>query len=130
MLVKYKSTYRKIGMGLLSFFPEHRDLDRLLATMNEYETEPDRQLFLWKEQEGFIGLIGVKLEENLVQVTHVCVNPSHRNQGFGKRIVRGIQELYPELPMIPDEATAEFLSKYEQSLAQDDDKENSPNLAV
>ncbi|WP_251550821.1 GNAT family N-acetyltransferase [Neobacillus muris] len=129
MLMKYKSAYQKIAMGLLSFFPEHRDLERLLVTMKEYITESNRQLFLWKEQEGFIGLIGVRIGENQIQVTHICVNPSHRNQGLGKRIVRALQEHYSKVPLTGDEATSEFLSRCDLHI-DEKGKDSRPNLAV
>ena len=58
MLIRYKKTFEKIAMGLLSFMPSEKDLKKLQHTMKEYETEEDWHLFLWKE-EDIIGLLGV-----------------------------------------------------------------------
>ncbi len=48
MLIRYKKTFEKIAMGLLSFMPSEKDLKKLQRTMKQYETEEDWQLFLWK----------------------------------------------------------------------------------
>lgn len=47
-------------MGLLSFMPNEKDLKQLQQTIKDYETDTDRQLFLWKEDEDIVGAIGVE----------------------------------------------------------------------
>jgi riboflavin biosynthesis RibT protein len=111
MLIRYKKIYRKIAMGLLSFMPNEKDLQNLQKTMNEYVTEQDRQLFLWKEEEGFIGLMGIMEDDNQIQLQHISVNPSHREQGFGKRMVNALKELYPNTTIISHENTVAFIKK-------------------
>jgi riboflavin biosynthesis RibT protein len=79
MLIRYKKTFKKIAMGLLSLMPNEKNLQRLQMTMKLYETERDRQLFLWREDEGIIGLICVLfVDKHLIQIRHISVNPSHR----------------------------------------------------
>lgn len=111
MLIRYKKIYQKIAMGLLSFMPNEKDLQNLQKTMNEYVTEQDRQLFLWKEEEGFIGLMGIMEDDNQIQLQHISVNPSHRDQGFGKRMVNALKELYPNTTIISHENTVAFIEK-------------------
>ena len=102
MLTRYKKMFKKIAMGLLSFMPNEKELQKLQMTINQYETEQDRQLFLWKEEEGFIGLIGVLfVDKHLIQIHHISVNPSHRRQGIGKRMVKALKELHPNSFFIP-----------------------------
>lgn len=48
MLIRYKKSFEKIAMGLLSFMPNEKDLKQLQQTIKDYETDTDRQLFLWK----------------------------------------------------------------------------------
>lgn len=52
--------FEKIAMGLLSFMPNEKDLKQLQQTIKDYETDTDRQLFLWKEDEDIVGAIGVE----------------------------------------------------------------------
>ncbi len=112
MLRRYKKMFEKIAMGLLSFMPNEKDLQKLQMTMNQYETEQDCQLFLWKEEEGIIGLIGVLfVDKHLIQLQHISVNPSHRGQGIGKRMVKALKELHPDTHFIPDENTVTFCEK-------------------
>ncbi|PLS07077.1 GNAT family N-acetyltransferase [Neobacillus cucumis] len=112
MLTRYKKMYNKIATGLLSFMPNEKDLQKLMMTMTQYETERDRQLFLWKEDEGIIGLIGVLfVDKDLMQIIHISVNPSHRGQGLGKKMIKALKELYPDPDLIPDEYTKSFLIK-------------------
>ncbi|MDZ5471142.1 GNAT family N-acetyltransferase (plasmid) [Bacillus sp. 31A1R] len=111
MLIRYKKTLEKIAMGLLSFMPNEKDLKKLQQTMKQYESEDDWQLFLWKE-EDIIGLIGVHFfDESIIEIQHVSVNPSHRQQGIGKAMVKALQELYQDKELRPNVDTAAFIEK-------------------
>ncbi|MBE2931425.1 GNAT family N-acetyltransferase [Anoxybacillus sp. FSL W8-0382] len=114
MLVRYRKNYEKIAMGLLSFMPNEKDLKQLQQTMKNYETNDDWQLFLWKEEEDFIGIIGVIVREHAVEVQHISVNPSHRHQGIGKQMVKALKELYPNKSLCANDMTAPFLDRCEQ----------------
>ncbi|CRK83984.1 GNAT family N-acetyltransferase [Neobacillus massiliamazoniensis] len=112
MLIRYKKTFEKIAMGLLSFMPNEKDLKKLQVTMREYENDEKWQLFLWKE-EDIIGLLGVLNhdDQNTLEIQHVSVNPSHRFQGVGKRMVKALQEMYPGKKIIANDHTASFIEK-------------------
>src|SRR3954464_2162400 len=109
MLIRYKKTFEKIAMGLLSFMPDEKDLKKLQLTMKEYETEENWQLFLWKE-EDIIGLLGIlnTNDANSLMIQHISVNPSHRSQGIGKKMVKALKEMYPDKEIISNENTAAF----------------------
>ncbi|MDX8364781.1 GNAT family N-acetyltransferase [Cytobacillus sp. IB215665] len=111
MLIRYKKNYEKIAMGLLSFMPNEKDLKKLQQTIKQYEEEKDKQLFLWKE-EDIIGLIGViQFPEKRIVVQHISVNPSHRYQGLGKRMVEDLAKLFPNDQLQPTSETASFIEK-------------------
>ncbi|NNV05689.1 GNAT family N-acetyltransferase [Geobacillus sp. C56-T2] len=112
MLIRYRKNYEKIAMGLLSFMPTEKDLKRLQQTIKQYETNDDWQLFLWKEEEDIVGLIGVLLRApDVVEIQHISVNPSHRHQGIGKQMVKALKETYPDRRLCANEWTASFLDK-------------------
>ncbi|OCA83624.1 GNAT family N-acetyltransferase [Pradoshia sp. D12] len=111
MLIRYKKSFEKIAMGLLSFMPDEKDLKKLQNTVKSYETESDRQLYLWKQDEDIIGLIGVDLDGKTVTVTDLSVNPSHRGLGVGHEMVNCLIELYEGYEIISRDITAEFISK-------------------
>ncbi|WP_186578312.1 GNAT family N-acetyltransferase [Aquibacillus kalidii] len=111
MLIRYKKTFEKIAMGLLSFMPEEKEVKKLQQTIKEYETNPEWHLFLWKE-EDILGAVGVRLEgADKVVVQHVTVNPSHRNTGIGKNMVLGIKDLYKNYTVCANDLTEAFLGK-------------------
>jgi riboflavin biosynthesis RibT protein len=112
MLIRYKKTFEKIAMGLLSFMPSEKDLKKLQLTMKEYENDDNWQLFLWKE-EDIIGLLGVQFhnDKNTLEVQHISVNPSHRYQGVGKKMVKALTEMYADKKIVPNEKTAPFIEK-------------------
>lgn len=113
MLIRYKKTFEKIAMGLLSFMPTEKDLKKLQQTMKQYETEENWQLFLWKE-EDIIGLIGIIFNgEHELQIQHISVNPSHRLHGIGKKMVKALDEMYPDNQMTANEYTSAFFNKCE-----------------
>jgi riboflavin biosynthesis RibT protein len=112
MLIRYKKTFEKIAMGLLSFMPTEKDLKKLQFTIKEYETEENLQLFLWKE-EDIIGLIGVQMnnDDSVLMIQHISVNPSHRYQGVGKRMVKALKDMYPDKRITANDNTAPFVEK-------------------
>lgn len=126
MLIRYNKNHEKIAMGLLSFNPDEKDLQKLLQTINEYVTEQNQQLYLWKEEEGIIGVIGVKVDPLEIQLQHLSVNPSHRDKGFGKRMIKELLELYPEKKLTATETTEAFVGKFgtEHSLDYENKKED------
>jgi riboflavin biosynthesis RibT protein len=94
MLNRYKKNSEKIAMGLLSFMPEGKDVKKLLQTIREYETNPNWHLYLWKQEDDVIGAIGVRIDGEQAVIQHISVNPSHRNCGVGKKMIKEIQNLY------------------------------------
>ncbi|MED0715913.1 GNAT family N-acetyltransferase [Aeribacillus sp. FSL K6-2848] len=111
MLVRYKKAFEKIAMGLLSFMPSEKDLKQLQQTMKTYENDENWQLFLWKE-EDVIGVIGVELKDKgIVEIQHICVNPSHRHEGIGKKMINAVKELYKDKHVIPSEQIQSFFEK-------------------
>ncbi|WLR49638.1 GNAT family N-acetyltransferase [Bacillus tianshenii] len=114
MLIKYKKSYEKIAMGLLSFMPTEKDVKRLQQTISQYEKDARWHLYLWKE-EDIIGIIGVKVEDGSAELQHVCVNPSHRYQGIGKKMLDALrQTLGEEVEIYPNEHTTAFFSKCDE----------------
>ncbi|MFC7391512.1 GNAT family N-acetyltransferase [Scopulibacillus cellulosilyticus] len=108
MLIRYKKSYEKIAMGLLSFVPSEKDLKKLRQTMKTYEEQKDWQLFLWKE-EDIIGIIGIKLQENKAELHHVSVNPSYRGQGIGKKMIISLHQfLGDEYTIVPTRQVYDF----------------------
>ncbi|WP_141433388.1 GNAT family N-acetyltransferase [Bacillus sp. 03113] len=112
MIIRYKKTFEKIAMGLLSFMPDERDLKKLQQTIKQYETEDNWQLFLWKQDEDIIGLIGVIfLDQAKLQIQHITVNPSYRQQGIGKSMVKALKEMYPDKQFTANDYTVAFIDK-------------------
>ncbi|TQS74456.1 GNAT family N-acetyltransferase [Ornithinibacillus gellani] len=128
MLIRYKKNQEKIAMGLLSFMPEEKDIKRLQQTIKEYETNPNWHLYLWKE-EDVLGAIGLKIEDDInAVIQHISVNPSYRNMGIGKKMVRKIMEMYQgKYAVCADELTQQFFNKCDDPMpeqVQDNEREN------
>lgn len=125
MLIRYKKSYEKIAMGLLSFVPSEKDLKQLLQTIKTYEEDESWQLFLWKD-EDIIGIIGVSLEGDQAKLHHVSVSPSHRKQGIGRKMVTAVSQLLGEkVTIVPTKLTEAFFEKCIQADKCGDDEGNS-----
>ncbi|MED1068646.1 GNAT family N-acetyltransferase [Bacillus paralicheniformis] len=111
MLIRYKKSFEKIAMGLLSFMPNEKDVKQLQQTIKDYETDTERQLFLWKEGEDIVGCVGVEKREEEVEIKHISVNPSHRHQGIGKKMVSTISQMFAPKPLVPNELTKGFFER-------------------
>ncbi|WP_100407126.1 GNAT family N-acetyltransferase [Bacillus solitudinis] len=107
MLLPYKTVHKKIAMGLLSFMPKEKELKKLIKTMERYETEANWQLYLWQEGHDFVGIIGIKVEEQEAKLQHLCVNPSFREEGIGKKMIQAINEQH-SFQLIPTKETKGF----------------------
>lgn len=93
MLVRYKKACEKIAMGLLSFMPEHKDIKRLMETIQLYEQSEQWILYLWKKDEEYVGAIGLKFEGDTAVIQHITVIPSYRGEGVGTEMVTELLEL-------------------------------------
>ncbi|MCT8138813.1 GNAT family N-acetyltransferase [Anaerobacillus sp. CMMVII] len=112
MLIKYKTCYEKIAMGLLAFMPEEKNVKKLQLTIKKYEEDPRWHLFLWRDQEDMVGLVGVSmLEDETVQLNHLSVSPSFREEGLGKKIISAIKDHYVKKKVVPSVQTALFFVK-------------------
>jgi riboflavin biosynthesis RibT protein len=110
MLIRYKKNYEKIAMGLLSYVPSEKDIKLLLQTIRKYEDQDDWQLFLWKDGEDIIGVIGIHTEgTQKATIEHLSVNPSFRAEGVGKRIISALMELLGDkVKLVPSAALAAY----------------------
>ena len=93
MLIRYKKTMEKIAMGLLSFMPEHKEVKKLMDTIQNYDQHDDWQLYLWKKDDEYVGAIGVKVEDKTAIIQHITVIPSYRGEGVGKEMVSELCDL-------------------------------------
>lgn len=96
-LIRFKKAQEKIAMGFLSYIPSEKMLHKLQETVQQYICEEQWQLFLFKEAEDFIGLIGVEIndEAKTYTVQHISVNPSFRGEGIAFKMMKELQEIYP-----------------------------------
>ncbi|PBB05498.1 MULTISPECIES: GNAT family N-acetyltransferase [Salimicrobium] len=112
MLIRFKKSFEKIAMGLLSFMPEAKDVKKLQDIIKEYENNQDWHLYLWKEGEDIIGAAGVRVNEREAIIQHVSVNPSHRNSGIGRKMVEKVRDKYQgSYSVCATEETEAFIEK-------------------
>lgn len=111
MLIRYKKSYEKIAMGLLSYMPDDRNVKALQESIHMYETDDNWHLYLWKEDETIVGLLGMEMEEDCYTIHHLSVNPSYRDEGIGKEMVLKLQELFQDKECKSTSETEAFLKK-------------------
>lgn len=111
MLNRYKKAYEKIAMGLLSFMPEEKNLKVLQQTIHKYESESDWELYLYKQDSDYIGLVGVEKQNNQLIVRHISVDPSHRGEGVGKQMVHELTALNDAFQIKACQLTEPFIDK-------------------
>lgn len=115
MLVKYKNDYQKIAMGLLSFIPELKDVNRLENEIAWYQDDDQRVLYLWRNEHGdFSGIIGIELSDDIVMVRQIALSPSERNQSAYNEILSEVAHQYPDCKMMGSLDVASIITKWEQ----------------
>jgi len=111
ILLRYKKAHEKIAMGLLSYMPGEKSVKKLQETVQQYESDEQSQLFLLKDHDDYIGVIGIELEDDAYTVKHLSVNPSYRGEGIGTAMVSKLHELFPDLECKSTEQTERFMKK-------------------
>jgi len=116
MLVQYNDDYEKIVMGLLSYIADLKEPSRIAKELEWYETNENRQLYLWQseETENLIGVAGVEIEEDLALLRHISIDPSFRNEGLTYKILDALSKQYPERKIASTLETASIISKWQQ----------------
>ncbi|MFT8362397.1 MAG: GNAT family N-acetyltransferase [Sporolactobacillus sp.] len=110
MLIRYKKSYEKIAMGLLSFIPSEKEIKTVFQTIRKYEEDENWQLFLWKASEDIVGVIGVQFSDpQHAAIRHISVNPSYREEGIGKEMILALRSLLGEsINVVADESLKDF----------------------
>lgn len=125
MLVKFKSDFEKIAMGLLSYFEDLKSTARLKEEIELYKNEDNRELYLWrsKETDDFCGVIGIEInEDDLILVRHISVNPSYRNEGIAGKMIDSIAEKFEVTSLMSTLETGELVTKWQKRQKETEDK--------
>lgn len=110
MLVRYKKTLEKIAMGLISLMPQEKDIKRLMETIQQYEQDDSWTLYLWKEDEEYVGIVGLVTEEQVATIQHITVIPSYRGEGVAMEMLQELRDLGFETIKASEE-TEPFIEK-------------------
>ncbi|OCS87778.1 GNAT family N-acetyltransferase [Caryophanon tenue] len=111
MLYRYKKAFEKLAMGLLSFNPAQKDLKKLQETMARYEEDEQWHLYLWKQDDEYLGLIGVQYDNETAYVQHISVMPSHRGEGIARCMIEAVEQLPGVSHVVPLNGTAPLVEK-------------------
>lgn len=120
MLVRYKKTFEKIAMGLLSFMPQEKDVKRLMETIQAYEQNENWQLFLWKKEEEYIGIVGILVQDAVAIVQHITVVPSYRGEGIAMEMLQALLKLGQFTEIKANGETEPFIKKCLPNLQKSD----------
>lgn len=114
MLIRYKKTYEKIAMGLLSYMPEVQSAKMLQEKIQLYENESALELYLWKDGESFIGVVGIEVDAEVYTLLDIAVNPSFRGEGTGRKMVHELVQRFPEKKCQSTVLTKAFLQRCDE----------------
>ncbi|HWK24123.1 MAG TPA: GNAT family N-acetyltransferase [Ureibacillus sp.] len=123
MLIRYKKSFEKIAMGLLSFMPSEKDVKRLMETINSYDEKSNWHLFLWKKDEEYIGIIGVVEENSVAEVRHITVVPSYRGEGIARKMIEELSSTGQFKELNANETTKPLIIKCLPIVEEADDSE-------
>lgn len=112
MIYKYKPSQSKIAMGLLSFMFSQGDFQQLQSIIEKYEQDPEWKLFLYKEHEDFIGIIGGHETDEFI-IHHLALSPSHRGEGIGCRMLTLLADQITT-DVKPSSQVEQFYEKWQQ----------------
>lgn len=111
MLVRYKKSLEKIAMGLLSYMPQEKDVKRLMETIQLYEQKENWQLYLWKIEEEYVGIVGIKVKDNVAKIQHITVIPSYRGEGIATEMIQQLLNSGQFESIEANEETSTFIDR-------------------
>lgn len=116
MLLKYRSDYEKVAMGLLSLVPTFKAINRLRTELQWYQASAKRELLLWKDaNQDFSGALGVELKPGYVVVRFMVLTPAERSAQNEMVILDELNDLYPDDRVMGLLSTSKMVSRWEQS---------------
>ncbi|KRN53818.1 hypothetical protein IV84_GL001388 [Pediococcus damnosus] len=102
-------------MGLLSFIPDLKDIDRINKELDWYASSDDRNLYLQKNEAGdFIGLVGVEKQDQYLMIHHLAFIPQQQTEGNEQDIFNSLTNYYPDLQMMGTLETSPALARWEK----------------
>lgn len=141
MLVRSKNRNEKIVMGLLSYTFENASPEDTRSLLEEYRNDPDKDIFLYKDQtsDNYLGIVTIERHHLVnsndsdiesILVPRIAVIPSYRSEGIGFKIYDNLRNLYPNATLIGSIRTSDLLAKWSkqyhekyQALTEADDSD-------
>lgn len=112
MIHRYRKLHEKIAMGLLAYMPQERNVKQLKKTMELYNEHPDWQLFFWKADNYYVGIVGIHIEDDeSFTVQHISVIPSFRGEGIGHEMISYVEKIMGNRKAKPSKETKDFMTK-------------------
>jgi GNAT superfamily N-acetyltransferase len=88
-------------LDLLSYsiFP---DEDKLITTVNEYQSNRNFEIYGYMEEQEVIAAIGIENMESSVYIRHLSVHPDYRGLGYGRGLLMELIEWKKPEQLIAD----------------------------
>ena len=119
MLTQTKTdSSNKIAMGLLSYSAACQSTQDILDTLQWYDQDDHRRLYLYRENmtSDYIGLLGIEeTEDELILIRVATLNPSYRNEGYLLKMIDDLQDLYHQQIITSTLETKDFVLEWHQS---------------
>ncbi|NLR32572.1 N-acetyltransferase [Levilactobacillus tujiorum] len=123
MLLKYRSDYQKIAMGLLSLMPSFKDWDRLQRELAWYQDGDDRTLYLWKDDhDDFAGAVGTQIQGDYLIVRLVTLMPDKDLTENTWQLLDQLATTLPTKRLMGTLSTAKIIAKWEYHHGQSHSK--------
>jgi len=123
MLLKYRSDYQKIAMGMLSLTPSFKDWDRLQRELAWYQGGDDRTLYLWKDdRDDFAGAVGTQIQGDYLIVRLVTLMPDKDLTENTWQLLDQLATLLPTKRLMGTLSTAKIIAKWEYHHGQSHSK--------
>ena len=120
MLLKYRSDYQKIAMGILSLLPTFKDWDRLQRELTWYQAGDDRALYLWKDgHDDFAGVVGIELQGRYAVVRLLSLMPDKQTPANTERMLDDLVTTVPHHRVMGTLANAKIIADWEYHHGQD-----------
>jgi len=78
----------------------------------EFRRREDKQLYGWIENNEILGVCGIGINSDWIEIFNIAVDPNARKRGIGKAMINAVQEKYKmTVKAETDDGAVEFYRK-------------------
>lgn len=75
------------------------DSEKVKLLFDQYVSDSNKDLYLYKESEAYVGLIGIEVLPRKVIIGHIATEKKRRSKGLASNLIDHVMSQYPSMTL-------------------------------